>query len=412
MKRVLLFIFPLLLLPVSLKAVIDPNTNRMGIYFDTNADSNCLIIPVNVPFLVFVMITNPSADEIHGVEFGYEIVVPEGYEDNIFRLANNLPSGAVDLGNSENPLLGDYRYSLDSPLPSSVVVTAISWQFMLLAPMPVDLFLKPANPESIPDGLPSYDNGTCHQRLDLSLGSDIVPAATVNGDCVHYGGRCRYDTPSHSPLFPTGSQDIEIALPFYRSYTGWDCGGGGPAMLFFRYHFPGASADYDSIPMVGDDPGEDNFWYFRGVIPGSATADSVEYFVSAEDPHLSVPVTFPAPFCGGVNDGFIIEVDQVSDVPLSDPMMTFNLTCQPNPFNPMTVFHFEMPRSRRAWLRVYDPAGRLVRRLIDGEEMGPGGGEAYWDGRSDAGRRLAAGVYFGVLEAGGKREVVRAVMVK
>jgi len=409
-RRVLFFIIPLLLLPVSLKAVIDPNDDRIGIFFDINADNNCIIMPSSVPFNVYVLITNPSADEIHGVEFGYELKVPEGLESLIYRLSVDLPSGAVDLGNSSNTLLGDYRYSLDTPLPSSVVVQAVSWQLMLLATIPVDLYLKPSSPDTIPDGLPSYDNGTCHQRLDISTAGN--PAATVNGQCgIFLGRRCAYGYPSHSPLVPVGGQKVDISWPFYRPSTGWDCNGGG-AMLFYRYHFPGASTVYDSIPMMSDDPGEESMWYFRAAIPGHASADSVEYYVTGEDPHYDALVAVPPFYCGDPGEGLMVGFDRVSDVPNGNATATFNLTCQPNPFNPMTVFHFEMTHSQRAWLRVYDPAGHLVRRLIEGEEMGAGRSEVFWDGKSDAGRRVAAGVYLVVLESGGNREVVRAVMVK
>ncbi len=411
MNRILLLVLPFLLLPTALKAVADPNANRIGIYFDVTADSNCLTIGTGLPFMAFVLITNPSADAIHGVEFGYEIVVPPGHEDLIFRLANNLPAGAVDQGNSTNPFIGDYRYSLDAPLPPSVVAIALSWQFMILVPMSVDLYLKPASPESIPDGLPSYDNGTCHQRLDLSMGPSTFPAASVNGDCPHIYGRCCYEAPSHSPLVPVGDQDIEIALPFHRSYTGWDCGGGGPATLFYRYHFPGATAQYDSIPMVGDDPGEEYFWYFRAAIPGHLFANSVEYFVLAEDPYLAVLVTFPPYFCGGVGEGVIVEIDHVSDVPNDDSAGIFNLTCKPNPFNPQTKISFYADKPEHIRLAVYDIRGRLVAELTD-QQYQAGEHSVEWRGRDSAGHSVPSGEYFFRVEIGGQVETRKAMLLR
>ena len=61
-----------------------------------------------------------------------------------------------------------------------------------------------------------------------------------------------------------------------------------------------------------------------------------------------------------------------------------------------------LPRALRVRLEVYDLAGRLVRTLVQGEEP-PGRRRAIWDGRDDAGRLVASGVYYYRLEA---REMV------
>ncbi len=76
------------------------------------------------------------------------------------------------------------------------------------------------------------------------------------------------------------------------------------------------------------------------------------------------------------------------------------LRAAPNPFNPRTVFSFHLPRNGSVNLAVYDVRGRRVRRLLD-ETRGPGPGQVAWDGRDDAGRRVEAGVYFGVVHAAG-----------
>jgi hypothetical protein len=51
---------------------------------------------------------------------------------------------------------------------------------------------------------------------------------------------------------------------------------------------------------------------------------------------------------------------------------------------------------------VYDAAGRLVRTLVDGV-VGPGTYRVSWDGRDETRRRVAPGVYFYELRAGGER---------
>ncbi|MBD3348963.1 MAG: hypothetical protein GF400_07185 [Candidatus Eisenbacteria bacterium] len=70
----------------------------------------------------------------------------------------------------------------------------------------------------------------------------------------------------------------------------------------------------------------------------------------------------------------------------------------PNPFNPVTVVAFSVPGGTgRATLSVYNIAGERVRTLVDGPVDG-GRHNVTWDGRDDAGERVASGVYFVRLE--------------
>jgi len=65
-------------------------------------------------------------------------------------------------------------------------------------------------------------------------------------------------------------------------------------------------------------------------------------------------------------------------------------------------------------VRIFDAGGRLVREVEDGRLSGTTG-EVVWDGRSDAGQRLRAGIYIVLLEAvdveGGTSEAHRAAIV-
>jgi hypothetical protein len=64
----------------------------------------------------------------------------------------------------------------------------------------------------------------------------------------------------------------------------------------------------------------------------------------------------------------------------------------PNPFTGTTAIHYSIARAGWVQVNVYDPAGRLVRRLVERQgRAGPG--TAVWDGTNEAGSRQAAGVY-------------------
>lgn len=71
----------------------------------------------------------------------------------------------------------------------------------------------------------------------------------------------------------------------------------------------------------------------------------------------------------------------------------------PNPFNPVTRIRFELPAASKAELRVFDVSGRVVKTLVD-LPMDAGQHTVVWNGRSDAGRSVASGIYFYRLEAG------------
>jgi hypothetical protein len=71
----------------------------------------------------------------------------------------------------------------------------------------------------------------------------------------------------------------------------------------------------------------------------------------------------------------------------------------PNPFNPATSIGFSLESGAQVSLRILDAGGRIVRELLDGRQAA-GVYSVTWDGRDDAGQRVASGVYFYRLIAG------------
>jgi hypothetical protein len=72
----------------------------------------------------------------------------------------------------------------------------------------------------------------------------------------------------------------------------------------------------------------------------------------------------------------------------------------PNPFNPSTTVAFEIPFPARVGLQVFNAAGACVRTLVAGARPA-GSQDVEWDGRDDAGRPVASGVYFARLAVDG-----------
>jgi endonuclease I len=83
----------------------------------------------------------------------------------------------------------------------------------------------------------------------------------------------------------------------------------------------------------------------------------------------------------------------------------------PNPFNPATTISYELEQPAGVQLQVFDLGGRLVRTLIQGTEQA-GRHEQVWQGRDQADRPVAAGVYFYRLRADDEVQTRRMLLVK
>ena len=72
----------------------------------------------------------------------------------------------------------------------------------------------------------------------------------------------------------------------------------------------------------------------------------------------------------------------------------------PNPFNPETTIPYALSSDAIVSLTIYNIAGQVVRKLVDGEALAAGQYQAVWDGRSESGASVASGMYFYLLHAG------------
>jgi hypothetical protein len=84
---------------------------------------------------------------------------------------------------------------------------------------------------------------------------------------------------------------------------------------------------------------------------------------------------------------------------------------RPNPARGETAFAFELPATAAATLRIYDPAGRIVRTLVEGTSLAAGTHRLRWDGRDAAGSPVPSGVYFYRLETGADRATRQMIVV-
>lgn len=168
-------------------SVIDPDPDMLGIYFDVNADSNCLTVGTT-PFFAYLILTNSTAPAINAYEFGFLNCVCTGTETTFFMLASNLAHNLVegiDVG-SHTKIEGDYIVGLAEALIVTEAVILHSWEYLCTSIQPVHMFLGPSSKPSLPGGLPVVQNaeGSILMTVGLSTGGPDIPVATVNSeDC-------------------------------------------------------------------------------------------------------------------------------------------------------------------------------------------------------------------------------------
>ena len=138
--------------------------------------------------------------------------------------------------------------------------------------------------------------------------------------------------------------------------------------------------------------------------------------VRLSDPELGFRVWAPgaaAVVAQGESVGFDREGDYVigpSTSPPEPPERVALLAPWPNPGDPPLSFAVEMPRAGRAELSLYDLRGRRLRRIV--KSLPAGTPTMIWDGRDASGRAMPAGVYLARVEALGRVDTRKFVLLE
>jgi hypothetical protein len=147
---------------------------------------------------------------------------------------------------------------------------------------------------------------------------------------------------------------------------------------------------------------EPNDSLYPWVIPAGIESDSCRVRVTAWDPSMNTQT--------GESAGLFTIEDTATGVD-GMPPATALLQNYPNPFNGHTTIAWSLADRAFVDIRIYDTAGRLVRTVVSAER-GPGSHRALWNGRDDAGRPVASGVYFLRMSAGDVRQARKIVYLR
>ena len=98
------------------------------------------------------------------------------------------------------------------------------------------------------------------------------------------------------------------------------------------------------------------------------------------------------------------------------PKETELLANYPNPFNPETWIPYRLAEDAFVTLTIYNGNGQVVRTLDVGHRIASAyesqSKAIYWNGRNDVGERVASGVYFYTLRAGGYNATRKMLILK
>jgi hypothetical protein len=103
--------------------------------------------------------------------------------------------------------------------------------------------------------------------------------------------------------------------------------------------------------------------------------------------------------------------EQVSMIDETFPITYKLYNAYPNPFNPTTTLHYELPLESLVSLNIYDLMGHNIKFIISNKQ--PAGHHSIkWDATNNLGEPVSAGMYIYMIQVGEFRQVKKMVLLK
>lgn len=135
--------------------------NRIGVYTTADAAACSTAAAANVPFNFYVVAVNPVGAT--GVwtsldAFEFTMTITHGVGDMMFRLAETLAPGAINVGTYTDQYNAEFACGFATPVPiTNGFATLVTWNVMCLTTGPFLVYLGPADPASVP-GMMALNN--------------------------------------------------------------------------------------------------------------------------------------------------------------------------------------------------------------------------------------------------------------
>ncbi len=241
---------------------------------------------------------------------------------------------------------------------------------------------------SVPGSDPVFDHGPIsgcwHYRVSgvsaegYGGGYAAEASACAGGDLV---------APVVTVLYPNGGEVLEAGDTIRIDWEATDNRGVDSVSIYFSHD---AGATYEVV--VGGWAADSAYaWVVPPILSDSCLIRVVAYDPGLLTGHDESDSLFAIRDYTDVNDK--------GDGPAAPRWVTALEQNFPNPFNGTTTIAYTIGERAAVDLRIFDPAGRVVRVLERGER-GPGRYHAVWNGKDAAGRDVSSGIYFCRIKAG------------
>ncbi len=168
----------LLLLSVatSAGAVIDPDPDQMGLYFDPAGNSVCTTSEFAHVVPLYVLYTKPTLPEIRG----FECTITLGASGTVLSILTNetYPVEALNLASHSIYEYG-FIVGFEQPVPTAPVTLLAQLDVIYLQEEPLQLHLGPAVPASLGSQWPVILAGD-YSLLPVGVSAPDGPAALIN----------------------------------------------------------------------------------------------------------------------------------------------------------------------------------------------------------------------------------------
>jgi hypothetical protein len=260
---------------------------------------------------------------------------------------------------------------------------------------------------SAPEGIPAMTTRNMLPRLTpwvLLAASLVLGAGTVFADMNGRTGKAQSATgcnchgttrtasvvttitgPQSVTTGSTNQYTVSVSGGFAGTLGGFNLNASGGTLA------AGANNQVSGTEVTHLDPNSRS-WTFSWTAPATAGPQNFWAIAQVVDGGLDTSGDMWNWFGGVVNTPFAITVTNAAGVGESQSL-AWLATPSPNPCVSGTRIAFSLASAASVRLEVLDAAGRRVRTLARG--VLPAGGQSVsWDGRSESGSRVPAGVYF------------------
>ena len=171
----------------------------------------------------------------------------------------------------------------------------------------------------------------------------------------------------------------------------------------------------DTTTAAADSGSYTNFVGMHGGSTQSIINDTISLYLPQDSLYFDVVFTFYTGQNNGGGFSYIRTSVNNSELDMDDEYLIPDkyslLQNFPNPFNPRTTIHYELPKEELVQIIIFNLLGRQVKHLVD-DFQGAGINSIVWDTTNDHGQPVSAGIYIYQLQAGKILQTRKMVLLK